>query len=200
MSAADLDLIRNMPFTISIPQHNAIVVHAGLVPGVELDRQNPLNMVTMRNLLKKETKDACAVYDALETDANGAAAWASVWAGPAHVYFGHDANRGLQRHPFATGLDTGCVYGDRLTAAILQPGAPPSLVHVPARAQYSVPPAKPAASSLTSLPVVLASGLRSIGARCCLGTGGGWAAAAAAAAAIACIGTWGARRWIPAAR
>jgi bis(5'-nucleosyl)-tetraphosphatase (symmetrical) len=194
MSAADLDLIRKMPFTISIPQHNAIVVHAGLVPGIELDRQDPLNMVTMRNLLKKETKDACAVYDALETDAEGTAAWASVWSGPAHVYFGHDAKRRLQRHPFATGLDTGCVYGDRLTAAILEPGAPTTLVHVPARAQYSAPPAAPAAAQ-SPTP------LRGLAAACwrLVGTGGGWAAMVVLAAA-AWMGTRGVRRCMSAAQ
>jgi bis(5'-nucleosyl)-tetraphosphatase (symmetrical) len=198
MSAADIDLIRKMPFTISIPQYKSIVVHAGLVPGVELDRQNPADMVTMRNLLKKETKDACAAYDARETDTEGAAAWASVWAGPAHVYFGHDAKRRLQRHPFATGLDTGCVYGDRLTAAILQPGAPPTLVHVPARSQYSVPPDAPAAAqSSTPRSGLLAAGFRLVGLPCSPGAGGGWAVAAAVVvAAAAWMGTRGARRWM----
>ena len=45
--------------------------------------------------------------------------WAQQWRGPATIVFGHDARRGLQVEEYALGLDSGCVYGGRLTALVV---------------------------------------------------------------------------------
>lgn len=45
--------------------------------------------------------------------------WGSLWKGPQHVVFGHNASQKLQTWPCATGLDTGCCYGNQLTALII---------------------------------------------------------------------------------
>jgi hypothetical protein len=45
--------------------------------------------------------------------------WGTLWRGPELILFGHHARRGLQQHPHAIGLDTGCVYGHALTACVL---------------------------------------------------------------------------------
>lgn len=57
------------------------------------------------------------------------------WAGPELVLFGHDAVRGLVRReragrPVAIGLDSGCVYGGRLSGWIAERD---EVVQVPAR-------------------------------------------------------------------
>lgn len=110
MSEQDWAWLASLPLALPLPEHEAIVVHAGLVPGVPLEAQRPRDMLEMRSIRAdgSPTKH-------LEQGVP----WASLWPGPTHVYFGHDAVRGLQRYPHATGLDTGCVYGGRLTACVL---------------------------------------------------------------------------------
>ncbi|RUS75582.1 hypothetical protein EGW08_016646 [Elysia chlorotica] len=114
----DFAFIERLPYSVSIPHLNVLVVHAGLVPGVPLERQSCENLCEMRNVEVSITFPWGLVSTAHKKPVRGVA-WASAWQGPQHVYFGHDCRRGLQRLPFATGLDTGCVYGDRLTGAIL---------------------------------------------------------------------------------
>lgn len=113
-----------LPLALRLPEHNVIAVHAGLVPGVPLEAQARENVLTMRSL----REDGTATKRVRE-----GIPWAERWTGPEHVVFGHDAIRGLQRLPFATGLDTGCAYGRQLTALVLPDW---ELITVPAKRAY----------------------------------------------------------------
>ncbi|MCA9657929.1 MAG: serine/threonine protein phosphatase [Myxococcales bacterium] len=99
-----------LPDWLELPAFDVLVVHAGLVPGVAPAVQSPNDLINMRSI-RPDGSASKRIEDGVP--------WASVWPGPQHVLFGHDAVRGLQRHPFATGLDTGCVYGKALTAMLL---------------------------------------------------------------------------------
>jgi hypothetical protein len=80
----------------------------------------------------------------------GSVLWGTRYEGPPHVVFGHNAQPDPQLHAWATGLDTGVVYGNRLTALVLERGEPippadkraPLLFSVPAAARYFTPPAR----------------------------------------------------------
>jgi hypothetical protein len=124
LSAADWAYLEALPLVRELPELGAVVVHGGLLPGVPLAGQPRELLLNLRSL------DAAGRPS---TRVDGGVAWASRWEGPARALFGHDALRGLQRHPHALGLDTGCVYGKLLTGVWL-PGD--RLVQVPARRVY----------------------------------------------------------------
>jgi hypothetical protein len=63
--------------------------------------------------------------------------WAEVWSGDRMVVYGHTPGREPRIERAAIGLDTGCVYGGKLTAAIFDGRGRWTLVQVPARRRYS---------------------------------------------------------------
>jgi predicted phosphodiesterase len=109
----DWAYLESLPMHLHFPELNVRVVHGGLVPGVPMEKQKPELMLNLRSI----TPDG---EPSKKVDAG--TPWASLWKGPELVIFGHDALRGVQRHPYAIGLDSGCVYGQRLTAYVLPEG------------------------------------------------------------------------------
>lgn len=128
-------MLESLPLWIELPEHNTCVVHAGIVPSVLLRDQNPRTLMYVRTLdgggQPLERRDGKL--------------WGDVYAGPRHIVFGHNALSEPQMHRFATGLDTGAVYGGALTAMVLRAGETPPppenrkdiLVSVPARERYA---------------------------------------------------------------
>jgi hypothetical protein len=137
LDAADWALLESLPYYLDLPEHGLRIVHAGVVPGVAIEAQDPFWLTHLRSFDE----------DGAPSDRSNPERWAKRYAGPPHVVFGHDARAGIQLHPWATGLDSGCVYGKALTALVLEAGqtpAPPAerareLVSVKARERYFVP-------------------------------------------------------------
>jgi hypothetical protein len=95
-SEEDWRLLEGLPMWLRIDERH-VVVHAGFLPGISPEKQNPEWMMTLRSVGS----------EGRPTAALSGTPWAALWQGPPHVFFGHDARRKLQRHPWATGLDTG---------------------------------------------------------------------------------------------
>jgi hypothetical protein len=121
----DWALLRSLPLYLRLPEHEALVVHAGLVPHVPLERQQPVMLMNMRSLRPDGSGSKKPDDGTL---------WGALWPGPELVLFGHHASAGLQVYPHAIGLDTGCVYGGKLSACILPER---KIVSVPARRAYA---------------------------------------------------------------
>jgi len=121
----DWSVLLGLPPYLRIPELNVLVVHAGIVPGIPLADQDPDMLMNLRTLRPDGTGSRRADDGVL---------WGSRWQGPELVIFGHHAMAGLQRHPHAIGLDTGCVYGGRLTAYALPDDR---FFSAPARAVYA---------------------------------------------------------------
>ena len=124
LSNADMKWMYSLPWYLSSKELGALFVHAGFVSGIRLAKQNPRLMMNMRSILPDGTVTSKFFNNW---------PWARLWDGPQTVLFGHDADRGLQQYEHAIGLDTGCVYGGRLTACILPEKR---LVSVSAKREY----------------------------------------------------------------
>lgn len=99
-----------------------IAVHAGLVPGVPLERQDPFQCMNMRTIdldtrLPKADRDGTP--------------WEKFWnhqqaklsaSERATVIYGHDSKRGKNIRQYSKGLDSGCVNGGKLTALVIEAG------------------------------------------------------------------------------
>lgn len=110
----DWKFLEATPLWCDLPEHDLWVVHAGVLPGVALPQQPRRALLTMRSIGEMGEPLVRA----------GSIPWGCRYLGPRHVVFGHHAQPRPQLHPFATGIDTGCVYGGSLTAMVLAAGQP----------------------------------------------------------------------------
>jgi hypothetical protein len=109
LTEEDWTFLDALPLWIDLPEHEARIVHAGVVPGIPIEEQPRSALLSMRYLGPSGEP----------IEKGGEVLWATRYAGPPHVIFGHNAQPEPQLHPWATGLDTGAIYGGRLTALVL---------------------------------------------------------------------------------
>ena len=115
------DYLRSLPFTINLGSH--LVVHAGVRPGVPLRRQMVTDLTEIRTM-------------GANPSSRRGLPWYKVYRGRRIVVFGHWPSKAPRLAPRAIGLDTGCVYGGRLTGYIIESN---QFVSVPARRAYAAP-------------------------------------------------------------
>ncbi|CAL5871929.1 uncharacterized protein PFLUO_LOCUS6184 [Penicillium psychrofluorescens] len=131
LSPRQLDWLAALPLILRIKlPHNLasslgdtlIVVHAGLVPGIPLEEQDPYAVMHMRSLVRIQGDETG--YIPAET--SGEESWVMEWdrwqdrlASKTTVIFGHDAKRRLQLGRYTIGLDSACLYGHQLSTVVI---------------------------------------------------------------------------------
>jgi len=137
----DMNYLRAMPKTIGLGHQPWLVVHAGFeCNGVPYTEQSRDSVCRVRNV-GPDGKMASDHKNPL-VDVPGSVPWGMRWQGPENVIYGHavhsrteprvDAHVGYACY----GIDTGCVFGGRLTALVLPDGKPPEFVQVQAKREY----------------------------------------------------------------
>ena len=156
LSDKDLAFLDTAVLYYPLPEHNAIVVHAGIPP--KLDRLPPIKMrevekmpgrqrkrAKMMQLIRYVTPDGSFVEKDKEKKRDRY--WADVYDGRfGTVLFGHQPFKEAAEpvsFPHAIGLDLGCASGNVLGGAILRPGEPAEFLARPAARAYYAPNVAP---------------------------------------------------------
>ena len=123
LSQEQIKYLAACPVILDIGKMNGIgqlqVVHAGLVPGIDLESQDPMGVMHMRTIDLKTH---------VPSRQSRGTPWFKLWnkyqsrlgkRERSTVIYGHDSHMGLQLNKFSKGIDTGCVSGGKLTALVV---------------------------------------------------------------------------------
>ncbi len=116
-----VDWLSALPFYIE--EEDFLVVHAGLVPGEHPQYSDPYLLMNIR------TWDGMGKN--IRSEFNPA--WYSYYKSHKTVIYGHWANQGLNVRKNTIGLDSGCVYGYKLSGVFLPER---KILQVPALRNY----------------------------------------------------------------
>ena len=130
-----LAYIRSWPLVIDFPEAAITVVHGGFLPQMqvtaeEIERER--EVIPELRWIRKENGQ----WRPVPKQKKDAVLWAEKWRGDRFVLYGHTPLREPKFDKKALGLDTGCVYGGFLSAAV-HDGTEWDIVSVKAKRKYA---------------------------------------------------------------
>lgn len=132
----------SLPLYLRVPEANAVVVHAGVLPSIPMESQPSSILLHGQCIRPPATRSEWPSKAPADWKF-----WTNYWQGPERVIFGHTVLDQPLVSKWAVGVDTGCVHGGKLTAVVLPEWR---IVSVPARKAYR----GPKGSGVASYPVM----------------------------------------------
>lgn len=118
LSYKDIDFLESLPYFIQYEGY--IIVHGGLQNDMNLSNlsmRDKSKMIRLRYLSQKGR------FISYGKETKNSIFWSDVYDGKnGFVIFGHNKFKEPKISPHAIGIDTGCVYGNKLTAFIVEDG------------------------------------------------------------------------------
>ncbi|KAL6238085.1 hypothetical protein BDW75DRAFT_202590 [Aspergillus navahoensis] len=143
LSAEQADWLDACPVVLNVGQitnmGQVVVVHGGLIPGIDLDRQDPYSVMNMKTVDLPTHVPSSSIEKGVK--------WTKLFNkhqtlslesknGVMTVIYGHDSKSGLSIKEYTKGLDSGCVKGGKLTAMIISDGGKQEIVQVKCSTNY----------------------------------------------------------------
>lgn len=132
-----LRYIASWPLVLDFPGAGVTAVHGGFLPGMrvtEEDIAREQEVVPQLRWIRKKNGEWKHVPK--EKKKKDDVLWAEKWTGERCVVYGHTPLQEPKFDERAVGLDTGCVYGGKLTAAVRSQGGW-EVVSVAAKKKYA---------------------------------------------------------------
>ena len=120
----DIEYIHKMPSFIRLDK-DIVALHAGVKPWIPIEKQNANDLMHLRYIDKDWNK--LSLKKVFKDKVDGVMFWTDFWKGPESIIYGHNVHSydlpkidevapGVK----CCGLDTGCCFGGKLTAMILE--------------------------------------------------------------------------------
>jgi len=137
MREEDLTYLETLPFFIKI--ENLTLVHAGLTNNIKLEtaKKKDLEKVLWIRYLKEDN-----IPLSLGKEDSTSHFWSELYDGTeGFVVYGHEPFKEVRVDTYSLGIDTGCIYGNKLTACIITDTKTPQesykIVDIKSKKDYS---------------------------------------------------------------
>jgi bis(5'-nucleosyl)-tetraphosphatase (symmetrical) len=128
LTEQDFEWLGSLPLVVQINKY-WVGVHAGFEPFKSMEQQNPKALLRVRFVDEKT-----GVFKGLDPNFQqpaGTKYWSEMWDGPESILYGHCVRAldfptldGNNNGACCLALDTGCVFGGNLTAAVIEDDVP----------------------------------------------------------------------------